>query len=358
MTRVLMEMANYGHSEVVFCSDNNTGLKAIIAIHDTTLGPALGGLRMKPYETEEAALLDVLRLSRGMTYKSAIAGLNLGGGKSVIIGDPLKDKNEALLRSFGRFVDSLNGKYICAEDMGICVGDMISVSKSTRYVSGLPTSLGGSGDPSGFTALGVLRGIQACAREIFGSDVLRGKRIAIQGLGHVGYILAELVHKEGAEIFCSEMVNTGALIKARNEFGATVIKPEDIYGVNCDIFAPCAIGGILNDKTIPRLKCKIVAGAANNQLAVPDRDGPALVKRGIFYAVDYVVNSGGVINVSVEQEPGGYNSEIARKKVDAIYNIMKQIIELARKENTLPYLVADRLAMERINNSKAVLGGV
>jgi len=352
MNGLFETMTRDGHEQVVFCSDATSKLRAIIAIHDTTLGPALGGVRMRPYRTDEEALIDVLRLSRGMTYKNALAGLKLGGGKAVIIGDPAKDKGEMLFRSLGSFVQSLNGRYLIAEDMGIGVEDMMCIMKKTKWVCGLPTSIGGSGDPSPFTAFGVLRGMQACVCEVFGSDSLEGRLIAIQGLGHVGYTLAELIHKEGARLICSEPINADAAEKVRDELGATIVGEDDIYDVECDIFAPCAVGGILNDQTIPRLKCKIVAGAANNQLAVGTRDGLALVERDILYAPDYAINSGGVINISVERDPGGYSADMARSKVAQIYDIMTQLIDTSKLEGIPTHEVADKLAKAMIERGR------
>jgi len=287
-----------------------------------------------------------------MTYKNALAGLKFGGGKAVIVGNPAKDKREMLFRSLGSFIQSLNGRYLTAEDMGTGTEDMMCIMKETKWVCGLPTSVGGSGDPSPFTAFGVLRGMQACVCEVFGSDSLKGRLVAIQGLGHVGYNLAELLHRKEARLVCSEPINTGVAEKAREKFGATIVSDDDIYDVECDIFAPCAVGGILNDKTIPRLKCKIVAGAANNQLAVSARDGLALAKRGILYAPDYAINSGGVINISVELDAGGYNADIARSKVAKIYDIMTQIIDTSRSDVIPTHEVADKLAQAIIKRAK------
>lgn len=352
MLNVLTRMAENRHEELVFCSDVDSGSKGVIAIHDTTLGPALGGTRIRSYKSEEEALIDVLRLSKAMTYKNSAAGLNLGGGKAVIIADPVKDKTEALLHAYGRFVQSLNGKFIAGEDMGSCMEDMVIIRKETKWVVGLPSSVGGSGDPSPLTAFGVFKGMQVCAKEVFGTKSLEGKVVAIQGLGHVGYHIAELLHKEGAKLICCEPVNMEAVKKARDELGATIVGVDDIYDVKCDIFGPFAIGATLNDKTIPRLKCKIVAGSANNQLAVEERDGMALSERGILYAPDYIINAGGVIDVAMGMEPGGYNAEASRAKTAKIYDTMTHVLEIAKLENILPYKAANRLAEARVEKAK------
>jgi len=298
------------YEQIVFCQDQASGLKAIIAIHDTTLGPALGGLRMWNYASEEEALTDVLRLAKGMTYKNAAAGLNLGGGKAVIIGNAKTDKSEALFRAFGRYVQSLSGRYITAEDVNTSVADMDFIHMETDYVTGVSPAFGSSGNPSPVTAYGVYRGMKAAAKWKFGSDSLAGKTVAVQGVGNVAYNLCRHLHEEGAHLVVTD-INEEALKRAETDFGATVVKPDEIYAVDCDIFAPCALGAIINDKTIPMLKAQIVAGAANNQLA-EDRHGDVLEERGILYAPDFVINAGGVINVADELE--GYNRERAMKK--------------------------------------------
>lgn len=345
-------MTAYGHEQVVFCSNKGSNLRVIIAIHDTTLGPALGGTRMLPYESEEAAIIDALRLSRAMTYKNSVARVNFGGGKGVIIADPLKDKNEVLLRSYGRFVQSLKGRFITAEDIGSTIEDMVTIRKETRWVTGLPSSMGGSGDPSTFTAFSVVKGMQACVKELFGIDSLTDKVVAIQGLGHVGYEVARLLYNEGAKLICCEPINTEAAMKARKQFDATLVTADAIYDVECDIFAPCAIGAILNDETIPRLKCKIVAGSANNQLAVEERDGLALTRLGILYAPDYVINAGGVINCAMEHQPGGYNADAARANTAKIYDTVSQVVKIAKSESIPTYKAADRLAEAKIEKTK------
>ncbi len=342
---IFARMSEYGYEQVVFCHDPAANLRAIIAIHDTTLGPALGGCRMWPYSSEDEAINDVLRLARGMTYKNAAAGLNLGGGKSVIIGDPKKDKSEALFRAFGRFVQSLQGRYITAEDVGINVEDMDIVHMETDFVTGI-SAPGSSGDPSLVTAYGVWQGMKACAMEVWHSDSLRGRRVAIQGAGHVGYHLAEHLREEGAEIFVSD-INEDNLNRFVRDIGARAVGPDEIYGLDVDIFAPCALGAILNEKTIPVLKAKVVAGSANNQLATT-ADGDALEARGILYAPDYVINAGGVINVADELEPGGYNHERAMKKAGRVRQNVERVIAIAKRDHVPTYVAADRMAEERI----------
>lgn len=334
-------MEKYDYEQVVFNYDEVSGLKAIIAIHDTTLGPALGGTRIWNYRTEEEALLDALRLARGMTYKSAAAGLNLGGGKAVIIGDARKIKSEELLRAYGRFIQSLNGRYITAEDVGTTVDDMTIIAEETNYVTGLP---GTSGDPSPVTAFGVWRGMKAAADEVFGSPDLQGRVVAIQGLGHVGYHLAKHISEEGGKLIVTD-IDKERVNRVVKDFGAEAVKPDEIYGVDCDIFAPCALGAVINDNTIPRLKCQIVAGAANNVLA-KERHGDILEEKGIFYAPDYVINAGGVINVYEELQ--GYNHERALNKASKIYDNIKKVIEISKRDNIPTYKAADIMAEERI----------
>jgi len=333
------------HEQIVLCSEPSVGLKAIIAIHDTTLGPALGGVRMWPYENEQQALRDVLRLSRGMTYKASISGLHLGGGKAVIIGDPHKDKSEGLFRAFGRFVDGLAGRYITAEDVGMEVKNMEWVHAETKYVTGIPEAIGGSGDPSVVTAYGVYMGMKACAKKAYGSDSLQGKRIAIQGAGHVSSYLAKHLEKEGAELFVCDLYEEKAY-KLAQQVKAKVVEPDQIFGLDVDIFSPCALGGIINDNTIPELKCDIIAGAANNVLDEAVKHGTMLLDRGIIYAPDYVINAGGLINVAGELE--GYNRDRAYQKASGIYDTILDVLNYAEKENTPTYMASDRLAEERI----------
>jgi len=346
--KIFEYMAKYDYEQLVFCHDEASGLKAIIAIHDTTLGPALGGTRMWVYESEEAAIEDALRLARGMTYKNAAAGLNLGGGKTVIIGNPRTDKSEAMFRAFGRYVESLNGRYITAEDVGTTVQDMDYIRMETNYVTGVSESYGSSGNPSPMTALGCYRGMQAAAKEAFGTSDLSGKVVAVQGVGNVGYYLCKHLHEAGAKLIVTD-INQDSIDRCVNEFGAQVVAPNDIFGVECDIFAPCALGAIINDETLPLLKCKVIAGSANNQLK-SRAHGDKLHEMGIVYAPDYVINAGGVINVADELE--GYNQERAIKKIENIYNIIDNIFQIAREEGIPSYKAADRLAEKRIDTMR------
>ncbi|WP_044896401.1 branched-chain amino acid dehydrogenase [Bacillus alveayuensis] len=341
-------MEKYDYEQLLFCQDEQSGLKAIIAIHDTTLGPALGGTRMWTYDSEDAAIEDALRLARGMTYKNAAAGLNLGGGKTVIIGDPRKDKNEAMFRAFGRFIQGLNGRYITAEDVGTTVADMDIIYEETDYVTGISPAFGSSGNPSPVTAYGVYRGMKAAAKEAFGSDSLEGKVIAVQGVGNVAYNLCRHLYEEGAQLIVTD-INKEAVQRVVEEFGAKAVDPSEIYRVDCDIFAPCALGGIINDETIPQLKAKVIAGAANNQLREP-KHGDKIHEMGIVYAPDYVINAGGVINVA--DELYGYNRERAMKKVEQIYNNIEKVFEIAKRDHIPTYVAADRLAEERIETMR------
>jgi leucine dehydrogenase len=302
---VIAPMSKYNHEQLLFCNDNDTGLKAIIAVHNTTLGPALGGTRMWTYNNELEALNDVLRLSRGMTYKNSISGLNLGGGKAVIIGDSRSMKSEALFRRFGKFVNSLAGKYITAEDVGISPSDMMWVNMETDHVVGLP---GKSGDPSPVTAHGTYVGMKACAKVQFGTDSLEGKKIAVQGVGSVGGYLVEYLSKEGAEIYISD-IHEPTLKSISEKFGAKVVGLDEIYDIDMDIYAPCALGATVNDETLSRLKCSIIAGAANNQLKKEQIHGQAVMDKGIIYAPDFALNAGGVINCYAEVK--GLSSEWA-----------------------------------------------
>lgn len=337
-------LEKYDYEQVVFCQDKQSGLKAIIAIHDTTLGPALGGTRMWTYESEEAAIEDALRLSRGMTYKNAAAGLNLGGGKTVIIGDPRKDKNEELFRAFGRYVQGLNGRYITAEDVGTTVADMDLIHEETDFVTGISPAFGSSGNPSPVTAYGVYRGMKAAAKAAFGTDSLEGKVVAVQGVGNVAYTLCRYLHEEGAQLIVTD-INKEAVQRAVDDFGAKAVDPNEIYGVDCDIYAPCALGATVNDQTIPLLKAKVIAGSANNQLK-DTTHGDIIHEMGIVYAPDYVINAGGVINVA--DELYGYNHERAMKKVEQIYASIEKVIEISKRDGIPTYVAADRMAEERI----------
>lgn len=333
------------HEEVIFCHNKEVGLKAIIAIHNTALGPALGGTRMWNYNNEEDALIDVLRLSKGMTYKASAAGLNLGGGKAVIIGDPKKQKTEALFRAFGAYINSLRGKYITAEDVGTTVNDMEYVFMETPYVTGIPKAFGGSGDPSPYTAHGVFMGIKASVKRQLKTDDLRGLRVAVQGLGNVGYHLAEFLNKDGAELLLADIDKEKVQLAAK-KFNAKVINPDEIVTTECDVLAPCALGAVINDQTIGKLKCKIVAGGANNQLA-ESRHGDALKELNILYAPDYVINAGGLMNVFVELE--GYSSDRAFEKTTQVYDNLMKVFDIAEKDGVANHIAANRLAEHRIN---------
>ncbi|MGE5593642.1 MAG: Glu/Leu/Phe/Val dehydrogenase dimerization domain-containing protein [Betaproteobacteria bacterium] len=342
--KLFEEMGRYGFEQVVFATDEVSGLRAIIAIHDTTLGPALGGCRMWPYSSEEEALIDALRLARGMTYKNAAAGLDFGGGKAVIIGDPRKDKSEALFRAFGRFVDTLGGRYVTAEDVGVSVEDMEIVHTETDHVLGLSATTGSSGDPSPVTAFGVVRGMKACALEVFGSDSLKDKTVVVQGAGHVGYHVVRYLTEEGAKVYVTDIYED-RVKKAADDFGAKPVPSDKVFDFECDVFCPCALGAVINDETLPKLKCKIVAGSANNQLK-EDRHGDALEDAGILYAPDYIINAGGVINVA--DEFYGYNRERALRKAAGIYDNILKVIAIAKRDGIPTYKAAARLAEERI----------
>lgn len=341
-------METYDYEQLVLCQDEQSGLKAIIAIHDTTLGPALGGTRMWTYGSEAEAIEDALRLAKGMTYKNAAAGLNLGGGKTVIIGDPKKDKNEEMFRAFGRYIQGLNGRYITAEDVGTTVGDMDLIHEETDYVTGISPAFGSSGNPSPVTAYGVYRGMKAAAKEAFGSDSLEGKTIAVQGVGNVAYNMCRHLHEEGAQLIVTD-INKEAVNRAVEEFGAKAVDPDDIYSVDCDIYAPCALGATINDETIPQLKAKVIAGAANNQLK-ENRHGDKIHEMGIVYTPDYVINAGGVINVA--DELYGYNKDRAMKKVEGLYDTVTRIFDIARRDSIPTYVAANRLAEERIEKMR------
>ncbi len=345
---VIQQMLNLGHEQIVFCNDSATGLKAIIGIHNTVLGPALGGTRMWSYKNELEALNDVLRLSRGMTYKSAISGLNLGGGKAIIIGDARSIKSEALMRRFGRFVDSLSGKYITAEDVGMTTRDMEYIHMETKHVVGIPESLGGSGDPSPVTAYGVYMGMKAAAKKQYGSDSLEGKRIVVQGAGNVGRNLIDSLVKEGAHIFIADMYEDNLKKVTDKHPHVNVIDIDAVYTTPMDIYAPCALGATVNDDTLSKLSAQIIAGAANNQLANEKIHGEAVKQKGIVFAPDYVINAGGIINCFSELE--GYNRERAMAQTENIYNTTLEIFRVADEENIPTYLAANRMAERRIES--------
>lgn len=342
-----------GHEEVVFFSDPSCNLKAVVAIHNTILGPALGGTRMWPYKTTEEAVEDVLRLSRGMTYKAAISGLNLGGGKAVIIGEPSKDKSEALFRAFGRYVNSLNGRYITAEDVNTNVEDMEYIFTETNFVTGVAEIHGGSGNPSPWTARGVYRGMEASAQKVFGDKSLRGKVVALQGAGSVGVHLGRLLNEAGAKIYFTD-INEANIQRFKEAVPtAEFVGTEEIYDVKADVYAPCALGATVNDKTIERLKVKIVCGAANNQLA-ENRHGDMLKEKGILYAPDYLVNAGGLMNVSIEFE--GWSADKAVRMVDKIYDSTLKIFKFADENNLPVYKATDMMAEQRIESMKKIKG--
>jgi leucine dehydrogenase len=345
MMELFDSIAEQGHEEVVFFHHKASGLRAIVAIHNTTLGPALGGLRMWPYSSEADAIKDVLRLSRGMTYKAAVSGLNLGGGKAVLIGDPETDKSESLFRALGRFIGSLGGRYITAEDVGTTVEDMEYIFQETDRVVGVHPVHGGSGDPSPFTAFGTLEGIRACVDRRFGHHDLHKLTYAVQGVGSVGGKLVALLRERGAKVFISDL-NADRVHQLVKEHGAEAVPMDEIYDVDCDVFAPCALGGIINEDTVPRLRCSIVAGSANNQLE-SEEWGTELEQRGILYAPDYAINSGGLINVALELQ--GYDRERAYQAIETIYTNTGNIFRIAERDGISTWQAANRLAEERIH---------
>jgi leucine dehydrogenase len=347
----LETMYSMGHEEVVYFQDKSCGLKAIIAIHDTTLGPALGGTRMWQYANEEEALIDVLRLSKGMTYKAAVSGLNLGGGKAVIIGDPKKDKSEALFRAFGRYIESLNGRYITAEDVNTTVEDIEHIFTETNYVTGVAQQYGGSGNPAPYTALGVFRGIEASVTKAFGNRSLKGKTVAIQGVGSVGFELAKLLTEAGASIVFTDINERGIQLMKESFPHAKYVTPQEIFSTVCDVYAPCALGASINDETIPQLKCKIVAGAANNQLK-EDRHGLILKEKNILYAPDYLINAGGLMNVSIEFE--GWADSKSRRMIDTIYEKTLEVYRISDAQNIPVNKAADVMAENRIASMKNI----
>jgi leucine dehydrogenase len=341
---IFEQLSAYDHEQVVFCRDESVGLKAIIAIHNTSLGPSLGGTRMLDYPSEADAVRDVLRLSRGMTYKAAVAGLDLGGGKAVIIGDPSM-KSEPMFRAFGRFVDTLGGRYITAEDMNTTVEDMENIRRETKWVTGSEAAHGGSGDPSPVTAWGVFHGIRACLEITYGSPDLSGRTVAIQGVGNVGWWLAKYLHDAGAKLLYTD-VSARRLTAATEQFGGRVLEGDEFYKAEADVLAPCAIGGIINPRTVPLLRAPIIAGGANNVLDDERRDGESLSQRGINYAPDYVINAGGLINVYSELK--GYGREKAMQDAANIFDTVKRVINKAKVDATTTALAANRVAEERI----------
>ena len=349
--KVLAEAGRRGHEQVVFFNYPEFGLKAIIGIHNTELGPALGGCRMRLYEDESQAVDDVLRLSEGMTYKSSIAGLDLGGGKSCIIADPkLKEGREELFLKFGECMESLNGRYITAEDMGTSVNDIMIMRKNTKWAAGFAKAEGGSGDPSPWTALGVYQSIIAACERRFDSQDMNQRHVTVQGVGHVGMYLLELLKEAGARVTVCD-TNEESLERARKECGAEVVSIDEIYDVECDVYAPCAIGQTVNPKTLPRLKCDIIAGAANNVLSDPSVY-TSIEEKGILYCPDFVINSGGVISVGAEYIEGGWNEEWVTEKVKAIYHTCHRVLDESEKRKKFPETVSIELARERIRDAK------
>ncbi|MFM9984252.1 MAG: Glu/Leu/Phe/Val family dehydrogenase [Flavobacteriales bacterium] len=338
-------MSNFDHEQVVFCQDKSTGLKAIVAIHNTVLGPAVGGTRMWAYANENDAITDVLRLSRGMTYKSALAGLNIGGGKAVIIGDARKDKNEPLIRRFGKFVNSLGGKYITAEDVGISTRDMEYVKMETDHVVGLPEYRGGSGDPSPVTAYGVYMGMKASMKELTGSDSLAGKKVMVQGVGHVGEYLVEHLVKENAVVTIADIYED-RVKDVVTKYGVKAVHVDEVYDQEMDIYSPCALGATVNDETLAKLKCAIICGAANNQLKDETVHGVEVLNKGMLYAPDYLVNAGGIINCYWEII--GYNRQAALSQAENIYSTALNIYKKSKEENIPTYLAANLLAEARV----------
>jgi leucine dehydrogenase len=347
---ILRKMSAMGHEQVVFCQDKETGLKAIIAIHNTVLGPALGGTRMWKYDNELDALKDVLRLSRGMTYKAAVTGLSLGGGKAVIIGDATTEKTEALMRKFGEYVNSLGGKYITAEDVGMSTKDMEYVKMETDHVTGIPVEMGGSGDPSPVTAYGVYMGMKASAKFKWGNDDLSGKTVVVQGIGNVGENLVKHLTEEGAKVIIND-INEARLQEVSQMYGAEILMGDAIYDVEMDIYAPCALGATLNDDTLSRLKCSVIAGAANNQLEDEVVHGERVKEMGLVYAPDFLINAGGLINVYSELH--GYDREQALGRTRKIYDTTLEILVKAEEENITTHEAALRMAEQRIASAQA-----
>jgi len=350
--RVFDMMEKYGHEQVIFNYDKQTGTKVIIVIHDTTLGPANGGCRMWNYQSEEEALQDALRLSRGMTYKNAAAGIMFGGGKAVIIGDPSKKTRETFY-ALARFVDTLHGRYYTGTDVGTTPEDFVEASKIARWFNGLPVEFGGCGNTGVFTACGVFQGMRACLKECYGQESFSGCRVSVQGVGKVGEPLIKYLQDAGAEIVAVSDVDQGKLRAVAQKYGVKTVTPEDIYEVECDIFSPNALGGVINDNTVEKLRCKIVAGAANNVLAEP-RYGARLKERGILYAPDFIINAGGIIAVADEFEPGGFKKERVLKKVEQIYDRLLKIFAYA-KEKDIPTQEAAEHVAEQLMESIAAI---
>jgi len=348
MESIFDYMEKYDYENLLICQDRAIGFKAVIVIHDTTLGPATGGCRMWHYESEMKAIEDALRLARGMTYKYAAAGVNLGGGKTVIIGDPYRQDREPVFRVLGKFINRLGGRYITGEDVGTTLRDMEYIRMETPYVVTLPTYLGGAGDIAPMTAFGTIQAMRACAKEVFGTDNLEGKKVSIQGLGAVGYHVVRQLIELKAKIIVTD-INSERVSRVVKEFGLPTVSPEDIYGLDVDIYSPCALGATLNDATLKKLKCKIIAGCANNQLK-EERHGDLLEKMGILYAPDYIANAGGTIYDTDRVGVGPVNHERGKEKVSRIYQTMERLIEISKRDKIPTNLAADRLAEERIKS--------
>lgn len=351
VTSILDQLTALGHKKVVFCNDPDSGLKAIIAIHDTTLGPALGGTRMWNYASEAEALEDVLRLSKTMTYKAAITGLNLGGGKAVIIGDSRQGKSEAMMRSYGRFIKNLNGEFITAEDVGTNTRDMEFIRMETSHVTGVPESIGGAGDPSPYTAKGVYLGIKACVKEVFGTDMLAGRSVVVQGIGNVGEHLVELLRNENVEVFISD-IDDERLQYVAAKYKAKPVDADKIFTIDADIYAPCALGATVNDRTIPKMKFAIIAGSANNPLADEQKHGQLLLEKNILFAPDYLINAGGLINCYSELT--GFGKKRSMQLTEHIYDATRNVLKMSRKENIPTIQAANRIAELRIADIKKI----
>jgi leucine dehydrogenase len=346
MESILGYMEQYDYENVFICQDKALNFKAIIALHDTTLGPATGGCRMWQYENEMDAIEDALRLAKGMTYKYAAAGVNLGGGKAVIIGDPKRTDREPLFRALGKFINRLGGTYITGEDVGTTLRDMEYIRMETEYVVTLPTYLGGAGDIAPMTAFGTIRAMEACCKRVYGSDSLEGKRVSVQGLGAVGHNIVGQLYERGAVMVITDIdaEKVNAMVAT---YGTETVDPEAIYDVDCDVFCPCALGAIINDNTLGRLRCKIICGCANNQLK-EERHGDLLEKKGFVYAPDYITNAGGTIYDTDRLEVGNVSHERGKEKVSRIYQNMERVFEIAYRDKIPTYLAADRMAEERI----------
>ncbi|HAN49523.1 MAG TPA: leucine dehydrogenase [Amoebophilaceae bacterium] len=340
------------HEQVVYCYDKATGLKAIIAIHNTALGPALGGTRIWDYAYDDDALIDVLRLSKGMTYKAALANLKLGGGKAVIMGDVRQVKTEALLRKYGQFINSLHGRYITGPDVNTSMHDMASIAQETQYVQSLPSAMGGSDDPSPFTAYGTYLGIKAAVKKVYGTDQLKGKKIGVEGMGKVGTYLVKHLCKEEAQVYVTDVVQE-RLVAIAQAHQVHIVQPDIFYDLPLDVYAPCALGATLNDATIARLQCKIVAGAANNQLEDEQHHGRLLFDQGIVYAPDFLINAGGLINIYTDMYYT-YSCELAYQHVERIYDTCLEVLNRSEKKHIPPSVVAEQLAEERIHNAQDV----